>query len=92
MMHVHGTAEHPLTKWRLRQEPPWPVTYLAQRLGTTMPWISKITSRVSKHRANPELAYAVEVLTGGEVKMVDMLLTQEQQAEIKARIGNGSGS
>jgi len=89
-MHTHGTADHPLTKWRMKQDPPWPVTYTAEKLGTTMTWLSKITSRVSKQRANPELAYAIEVLTKGEVTMRDMLLTQKQQEEIRNRIGNGS--
>lgn len=86
---MNGTKDHPLTKWRLAQEPPWPVNFLARRLGTSVPWLSAFTSSTLKgrqRRCSPELAYAIEVLTGGEVTMLDMLLTPDMQQEIKERI------
>ena len=87
---MKGTQGHPLTKWRLRQDPPWSVTYTAGKLGIPMQKLSKLTSVVCDEKMPPEVAFGIELITHGEIKMIDMLLTPDQQEIVRQRVGNGT--
>lgn len=82
---------HPLLTWKNRQDPPWTTKYLAGRLGVQHGWLSTILNAGYRKRGGHELAYAVEVLTDGEVPALDMLLTPAEKLEIEKRIMNSSG-
>lgn len=77
---------HPLMKWKNDHEPPWPTKYLAWRLGCQIGWLSTIINSDFKKRGGAELAYAVEILTDGEIKALDMLLLPKERIEIEEMV------
>jgi len=75
--------------WRLAQVPPWSVKYMATRLGVSPQWMSKIGC-AKNIRPSAELAYKIEVLTGGKIRMVDILLGDEDRKAIKEEVSRAA--